>query len=137
MDSIERTRFEFPVGYHAFHRQQLFNFQLNRWYSLGYLPYDAMLAAGKKVSDFPTWTKEMRTLAERALERDELILTGRNDHFIPYKLHDRSVAILSHTRSLTDRVFTKAESAQNHCQIGNIGLAMDTMTEWMQRISLS
>ncbi len=28
--------FVFPVGYHRFHSDQLFNFQLNRWHSLGY-----------------------------------------------------------------------------------------------------
>src|SRR5512135_2677848 len=72
MEVPERTHFEFPVGYHAFHPKQLFNFQLNRWYSLGYLPYDAMVAAGRKVSDFPTWSSEMRALAEGALERGEL-----------------------------------------------------------------
>ena len=73
MEASVRTHFELPVGYHAFHPKQLFNFQLNRWYSLGYLPYDAMIAAGKKVSDFPTWTSEMRALAESALDRGELI----------------------------------------------------------------
>jgi hypothetical protein len=26
----------FPVGYHKFHEKQLYNFQLNRWYSIGY-----------------------------------------------------------------------------------------------------
>jgi pimeloyl-ACP methyl ester carboxylesterase len=380
MEMSLRTKFELPVGYHAFHRKQLFNFQLNRWYSLGYLPYDTMVTAGKKVSDFATWRSEMRTLAEGALSRGELIkaafyyraeefytiiprerealyeqfaglfyqafaadnieahrvpyedsyvhairlpgtagkvaqgtillhggfdsfieefysmmchfsdegfdvigfdgpgqgatrrrhgiafdyrwekpmkaildyfyledvtllglsmggwlclracafekrirrvianghaydyykippliaqwmmtffnsklkdstnkmalkgiekggmqgwqtsnvmyitkidipmsacdyawqmneenlhselvdqdvliLTGKGDHFIPYKLHDKQIALLTNTKSLTDRVFTKAESAHNHCQIGNVGLALDTMTAWIQR----
>jgi pimeloyl-ACP methyl ester carboxylesterase len=375
MEISERTHFELPVGYHAFHPKQLFNFQLNRWHSLGYLPYDAMVAAGGKVSDFATWTSEMRALAESALDRGELtqaafyyraeefytippqerealyeqfaelfyqaiatdgiethqvpyedsclhamrlpkmagheagtvlltgfdsfiegsrrcrfsdngydvigfdgpgqgatrrrrgvafdyrwerpagavldyfqlddvtliglsmggwlglrasafekrirrviatghaydyykippaimqwmmtffntkfkdasnritlkniakggmegwqtsnimyitkidapmsafdyawqmneknlhselvdqdvlLLTGRHDHFIPYKLHDRQVELLSNARSLTDKVFTAAESAQNHCQIGNVGLALDAMTAWIQ-----
>ena len=52
--------------------------------------------------------------------------------FIPYKLHDRQLELLSNARSLTDRVFTKAEFAQNHCQIGNVGLALETMTAWIQ-----
>jgi len=379
MEASVKTHFELPVGYQAFHPKQLFNFQLNRWYSLGYLPYEAMVAAGRKVSDFATWISEMRALAESALDRgeliqaafyyraaefytipanerealyeqfaelfyqafatdgiethrvpyedsclhamrlpsaadqvkrgtillhggfdsfieefysmmcrfsddgydvigfdgpgqgatrrrhgvafdyrwekptgavldyfqlddvtllglsmggwlclrasafekrirrvianghaydyyripsrvaqwmmnffksklkdssnkmalkgiekggmqgwqtsnvmyitkidapmsafdyawqmneenlhselvdqDTLILTGRGDHFILYKLHDRQIALLSNTRSLTDRVFTEAESAQNHCQIGNVGLALDTMTAWIQ-----
>ena len=28
---------DFPVGYEKFHKKQHFNFQLNRWYSWGYL----------------------------------------------------------------------------------------------------
>jgi len=71
-------------------------------------------------------------LHSELVDQDTLILTGRGDHFIPYKLHDRQIALLSNTRSLTDRVFTEAESAQNHCQIGNVGLALDTMTAWIQ-----
>lgn len=62
------TSFEFPVGYHRFHPEQLYNFQLNRWHSLGYLPYSAMLDAGRYIRDFPTWTGEMMMLGNRALE---------------------------------------------------------------------
>ena len=47
--------------------------------------------------------------------------------FIPFKLHDRQLELLSNARSLTDRVFTKAESDQNlelaTCQDGaNAGM---------------
>jgi len=28
-------------------------------------------------------------------------------------------------------VFTKEEHAQNHCQIGNIGLALEVMARWI------
>ena len=61
------------------------------------------------------------------VDQDVLLMTSREDHFIPYKLHDRQVALLSQAKSLTDRVFTRQESAQNHCQIGNLGLALRTM----------
>jgi pimeloyl-ACP methyl ester carboxylesterase len=67
------------------------------------------------------------------VDQDVLLLTGREDHFIPYKLHSRQVQLLSNARSLTDRVFTRAESAQNHCQIGNIGLALRVMDDWITR----
>ena len=78
------------------------------------------------------WQMNEENLHSELVDQDTLILTGRGDHFIPYKLHDRQIALLSNTRSLTDRVFTEAESAQNHCQIGNVGLALDTMTAWIQ-----
>jgi hypothetical protein len=34
-------------------------------------------------------------------------------------------------RSLTARLFTRAEQAQNHVQVGNMGLAFRTMIDWM------
>ena len=39
------------MGYQSFHPEQLYRFQLNTWYALGYLPHDAMIAAGKRASD--------------------------------------------------------------------------------------
>lgn len=63
--------------------------------------------------------------------QDVLILTGREDHLIPFKMHGMQVKALTSARSVTGRVFTKEENAQNHCQIGNIGLALDVMVKWI------
>jgi len=64
-------------------------------------------------------------------------LTGRNDHFVPFKMHDLQLKALINARSVTDIVFTKESHAQNHCQIGNIGLALDAMVEWIGKKSKS
>lgn len=72
--------------------------------------------------------------AER-IRQDVLLMTGRSDHFIPFRLHDKMVNELKNAGSLADRVFTPATQAHNHCQIGNIGLAMDTMAGWMNRFN--
>lgn len=69
------------------------------------------------------------------VKQDVLILTGKDDHFIPFKMHDMQVHALTNAKSLTARVFTKEEQAQNHCQIGNIGLALDVMLNWINRVS--
>lgn len=69
-------------------------------------------------------------LSER-VGQDVLILTGAEDHFIPMKIHHLQVAALRNARSMTERVFTRAEQAQNHCQVGNMGLALETMAAWM------
>ncbi len=69
------------------------------------------------------------------VKQDVLILTGREDHFIPFKMHDRQIKALTNAGSVTGRVFTKEEHAQNHCQTGNIGLALDVMVKWMEKIS--
>jgi hypothetical protein len=66
------------------------------------------------------------------VKQDVLILTGAEDHFIPLKMHYKQVKALKNTRSLTARIFTRKEQAQNHCQIGNIGLALDVMEKWIE-----
>lgn len=64
-----------------------------------------------------------------------LILTGKDDHFVPFKMHDMQVKALTNAKSVTARVFTEKNQAQNHCQIGNIGLALDVMLNWIDRVS--
>ena len=65
------------------------------------------------------------------VKQDVLVLTGRKDHMIPFKMHNMQVKALTNASSVTGRVFTKEENAQNHCQIGNIGLALDVMEKWI------
>ncbi len=64
--------------------------------------------------------------------QDVLILTGRNDHLVPFKLHEEQLHALPNARSVSDRVFTKEEHAHNHCQTGNIGLALEVMVKWIE-----
>lgn len=63
--------------------------------------------------------------------QDVLILTGVADHFIPLKMHQLQVRALTHAHSITERIFTAAEQGQNHCQIGNMGLALTVMADWL------
>jgi hypothetical protein len=65
------------------------------------------------------------------VRQDVLILTGAEDHFIPLKMHYKQVDALKNARSLTARIFTRKEQGQNHCQVGNIGLALDVMLKWI------
>jgi pimeloyl-ACP methyl ester carboxylesterase len=61
-----------------------------------------------------------------------LYLTGRDDHIVPFKMHEKQVQLFTHAASLTDRVFTKGEQAQNHCQIGNIPLMLGVVSDWLK-----
>jgi len=74
---------------------------------------------------------DAKNLHSEMVKQDVLILSGREDHFIPFKMHDKQVKALTNANSVTARVFTKEEHAQNHCQIGNIGLALDVMVKWI------
>jgi dipeptidyl aminopeptidase/acylaminoacyl peptidase len=70
-------------------------------------------------------------LHSELVKQDVLILTGAKDHFIPIKMHYKQVNALRNARSVTPRIFTKEDHAENHCQIGNIGLALDVMEKWI------
>ncbi len=37
---MKTNKISFPVGYYKFHKNQLLNFTLNRWYSIGYARYE-------------------------------------------------------------------------------------------------
>ncbi|MBI9043131.1 MAG: alpha/beta fold hydrolase [Anaerolineaceae bacterium] len=89
-------------------------------------PYDAAMKL-----NFSLTRENMK--AEN-ITQDVLFFSGEEDHFIPIRLHNRQVNALTNARSVTDRIFTKSESAQNHCQIGNIGLALDTMIDWIDKL---
>jgi pimeloyl-ACP methyl ester carboxylesterase len=64
--------------------------------------------------------------------QDVLLLSGKNDHFIPIKMHRLQIQALTNAKSVTDRIFTKEEHAQNHCQIGNVWLALDIIAKWIE-----
>ncbi|MEL7648143.1 MAG: alpha/beta fold hydrolase [Sedimentibacter sp.] len=63
----------FPVGYHHFHKNQAYNYQLNRWYSLGFLNYEDIRATGSKIRSFEDWKTEMIKLAEKSETEGRLL----------------------------------------------------------------
>ena len=87
-------------------------------------PLDAALA-------FIKFNEE--NLKSGLVTQDVLILTGAEDHFIPLKLHHMQVTALIRAKSITERIFTKKDHGQNHCQIGNIGLALEVMAKWISQ----
>jgi fermentation-respiration switch protein FrsA (DUF1100 family) len=68
------------------------------------------------------------------VEQDVLLMAGRADHYVPLSQLGDQIATLTHARSITARVFTEAEHAQNHVQVGNLGLALRVIVEWLQRV---
>ena len=71
-------------------------------------------------------------LSSDLVTQDILILTGKEDHMIPFKTHQMQINALVNARSVTGRVFTREEEAQNHCQVGNLKLALKEMAEWIE-----
>ena len=68
------------------------------------------------------------------ITQDVLLLAGQNDHYVPIKQFTDQILTLTKVRSLTARMFTSEETADTHCQIGNLGLAADVMLNWIDQI---
>jgi pimeloyl-ACP methyl ester carboxylesterase len=79
------------------------------------------------------WILEMNEehLHSERIDQDVLLTTGENDAFQPPKLLRLQEDALVHARSVTTRIFTEEEHADQHCQVGNLGLALDVMTNWL------
>ena len=68
------------------------------------------------------------------LTQDVLLMAGAEDHYVPVHQLPDQIATLTHVRSLTARLFTRAEQAQNHVQVGNMGLAFRVILDWMESL---
>ena len=64
---------EFPVGYHKFHQDQSFNFQLNRWYSLGIARMEDLKEAGENIKAAEDWKNVFVQLADNAAANNRLL----------------------------------------------------------------
>lgn len=63
--------------------------------------------------------------------QDVLVLAGSEDWGVPIEQFHRQIRALTNVRSLTARLFTRAEQAHQHCQVGNLGLALDVILDWV------
>jgi alpha-beta hydrolase superfamily lysophospholipase len=68
------------------------------------------------------------------LTQDVLLMAGAEDHYVPVRQLPDQIATLTNVRSLTARLFTRAEQAQNHVQVGNMGLAFRVILDWMENL---
>ncbi len=71
MKKVENNKF--PVGFYEFNKDKAFNFQLNRFYSMGYARFEDMKTIGNKINSFQEWKTEMISLAEVAISDDRLM----------------------------------------------------------------
>ena len=65
------------------------------------------------------------------LTQDILLLAGEEDHYIPQSQFYRLKSSIHNAKSLTCRLFTKAEGGEQHCQIGNHQLAINAISDWL------
>lgn len=72
-------------------------------------------------------------LSSEKITQNVLYLSGLHDHFIPIKMHKMQASLLNNTKSLKEKIYTKNEHADNHCQIGNIGLLLNDVISWLSK----
>lgn len=65
------------------------------------------------------------------VQQDVLLLSGTEDFIVPVQQFYWQIEALTNTKSLTARLFTRADHAQNHCQVGNLPLALDVIADWI------
>jgi pimeloyl-ACP methyl ester carboxylesterase len=66
---------------------------------------------------------------------DVLLIAGADDHYVPLRQLYRQARNLTNARSVTTRVFTAAEQASNHCQIGNLRACLRTILAWIETLA--
>lgn len=76
----------------------------------------------------------LRSVYEK-IDQDVLLLAGEKDHYIPMCQFKRCKKKIQNAKSMTSRCFTKKEGGEQHCQIGNHSIAVDTILDWIERIS--
>jgi len=90
-------------------------------------PYEYL----RKISQF-----QYMDVIER-ISQDFLLISANKDHFIPLEFYKPIIDGLTNVKSLTYRLFTEKESAENHCNAGNAKLALDTIITWIKVIKPS
>ena len=66
------------------------------------------------------------------VKQDVLLMCGEHDAFQPPALARAQAQALVTARSVTTRMFTRADQADQHCQMGNLELACEVLTAWLQ-----
>ena len=96
-----------------------------------YLHHGLLITGKRTFYDFVRFTQELTTKKiSHQVKQDVLILAGEKDtHSIYYK---RQLNSLTKAKSVTGRLFTDAESAAQHCQVGNVPLVMSEILKWIE-----
>jgi len=68
----------------------------------------------------------------KEIDQDVLLLAGEMDHYIPVQHFEILNRELIHA-NVTSRLFTKEENGEQHCQVGNYELAIDTIIDWLNK----
>ena len=66
-----------------------------------------------------------------SVKQHVLLLAAAEDHYVPLRMFYKQFQALKNAASVTGKIFTKEETAQNHCHVGNIKLSLDFIINWL------
>ena len=95
-----------------------------------------LFITGKKnLSDVARWDMAMNKehIHSELVDQHVLLLAGERDLFQPVILYHKQMKALTKAMSVTGRIFTRKDKAENHCGIGNIRLPLEVMVEWLEQ----
>ncbi len=69
------------------------------------------------------------------INQDVLVLGSSDDFGVPKDQFYEQVRLLTNARSVTARLFTQAEEAQEHCGIGNLNLVLQVVISWLDLLA--
>jgi pimeloyl-ACP methyl ester carboxylesterase len=104
------------------------------------LETDWLIAQGERVMGastaadlFKAWREYHTSNVSPLVTQDVLLMAGTKDIGVPFPMLGEQLLTLTAARSVTARAFTEAEQAQNHCQCGNMGLAIKVILDWLDQ----
>ena len=102
--------------------------------------FDWCITQGMHITGTTTPFDFLTAIAKHSLEgilhhvrQDVLLTEGEQDHLFDIDWLYRTMRELVCARSVTARIFTAREGAEQHCQVGNSALAREDIVRWLAR----
>lgn len=105
-----------PIGFHKFHKNKFLNYQLNRWYSLGFSKLEDIEQVGSKIKTFDDYINEFRVASDKSKTEGRLKNAAtylRASEFLISPSDDRKIPIYKEFINLFDTAFSD-ENFERH-----------------------
>jgi pimeloyl-ACP methyl ester carboxylesterase len=97
------------------------------------IKHTLFIAQKNDVLDVVQWELAMNKeyLHSELVDQDVLLLASERDIFQPPVLYKKQWNALINAKSIKGRIFTDQDQASHHCAIGNMGIAVRAMLDWL------
>jgi hypothetical protein len=102
--------------------------------------FDWCITQGMHITGTKTPFDFLTAIAQHSLDgiphnvkQDILLTEGEQDHLFDVDWLYRTMRELVCAHSVTARIFTAREGAEQHCQVGNSALAREEIVRWLSR----